>query len=292
MTINEAYYLTKKYLIKIYDDKEAASIAELIIEKISGLKKTDRILNKQQILNKTQIDILQEYQKQLNENTPLQYVLHEAWFAGIKFFVDENVLIPRPETEELVEWIIQDVTDNLALTISYSPLTILDIGTGSGCIAIALKKKIVNANLYAFDISESALQIALLNAQQNNTEINFFKANIFEYQNNNNLPLFDIIVSNPPYIPKKELAEMHANVISYEPHLALFVPDENPFLFYDVISNFSLLHLKQNGVLYIEIHENYANNIEKLLQKKSFKSIEIKKDLQQKNRMVKAVLYK
>jgi release factor glutamine methyltransferase len=282
MTINSAYHHLKNNLIKIYDAKEAANVAELVIERISGFKKTGRILNKQQVLNNEQQNILQHYLHELMNDKPVQYVLHEAWFAGMKFFVDESVLIPRPETEELVEWIVQDANINLRFTI-------LDIGTGSGCIAIALKKKINNTDVFALDVSELALKTATLNAQENNVHVNFFKADILQKEININLPLFDIIVSNPPYITKKESAAMHSNVVVYEPHLALFVPDENPLLFYDAISNFALSHLKPNGSLYFEIHENLGDEILTRLQKKSFHSIEIKKDLQQKNRMVKAV---
>ncbi|HYJ62709.1 MAG TPA: peptide chain release factor N(5)-glutamine methyltransferase, partial [Parafilimonas sp.] len=225
------------------------------------------------------------YLQELINHKPVQYVLNEAWFAGMKFFVDEHVLIPRPETEELVEWIVQNAFTN-------SRFSILDIGTGSGCIAIALKNKIKNADVFALDISETALKIAALNAQKNNTDINFSKADILQNQIKINMPLFDVIVSNPPYITKKESAEMHTNVIAYEPHVALFVPDENPLLFYNAISDFALSHLKEKGNLYFEIHENFANDIVNLMQQKGFQSIEIKKDLQQKNRMVKAVLNK
>lgn len=297
MTIYSAYQHLKNNLVNIYDAKEAANIAELVIEKISGLKRTERILNRQQILNDEQINILQKYLQELINHKPVQYVLNEAWFAGMKFFVDENVLIPRPETEELVEWIVHDAS--LSFTNSNSrpvPLlhgfTILDIGTGSGCIAIALKKKIKNADVFALDINEDVLKIAALNAQQNNADVNFFKTDILEHQTNINMPLFDIIVSNPPYITKKESAEMNENVLAHEPHLALFVPDENPLLFYDAISDFSLSHLKENGRLYFEIHENFGNEVASLLQKKGYQSVEIKTDLQQKNRMVKAVLCK
>ena len=149
MTINSAYQYLKNNLTNIYDEREAANIAELIIEKISGLKRTERILNKQQVFNDEQLNILQNYLQELINHKPIQYVLNEAWFAGMKFFVDENVLIPRPETEELVEWIVQDVCTNSRLTIHDPRFTILDIGTGSGCIAIALKKKVNNADVFA-----------------------------------------------------------------------------------------------------------------------------------------------
>jgi len=285
VTINSAYQYLKNNLTDIYDERESANIAELIIEKISGLKRTERILNKQQPLKIEQINTIENYLQELINHKPVQYVLNEAWFAGMKFFVDEHVLIPRPETEELVEWIVQNAFTNLRFAI-------LDIGTGSGCIAIALKNKIKNADVFAIDISEPALKIAASNAQESNTDINFAKANILQNQIKINMPLFDVIVSNPPYITKKESAEMHTNVIAYEPYVALFVPDENPLLFYNAISDFALSHLKEKGNLYFEIHENFANDIVNLMQQKGFQSIEIKKDLQQKNRMVKAVLNK
>lgn len=296
MTIHEAYLHLKNKLKEIYDEKEAANISDLVIGKIFNLKKVDRILNKHQIINTAQENILINYLQQLINHKPVQYVLQEAWFAGMKFFVDETVLIPRPETEELVEWIVQDIDSSYKLppvaSFKSSSFTILDIGTGSGCIAIALKKKIVNADVYALDVSETALKIASVNANKNHASIHFLNEDILQEQLNIQLPPFDIIVSNPPYIAQKESAAMHANVVQYEPHLALFVPDENPLLFYDVISDFALSHLKSNGKLFFEIHENSANEIVKLLQQKNFSSIEIKKDLQQKNRMVKAVFFK
>lgn len=288
MTINSAYQHLKNNLVNIYDEKESGNIAELTIEKITGLKRTERILNKQQVLTDEQLNTLQNYLQELMNHKPVQYVLHEAWFAGMGFFVDSPVLIPRPETEELVHWIISDSQ----FMIHDSRLNILDIGTGSGCIAIAIKNKIKNAEVFALDVSEDALKIAALNAEQNNAKINFLKADILKSYANISTSLFDIIVSNPPYITKKESAELHTNVVVYEPHIALFVPDENPLLFYDAIADFSLSHLKDNGSLYFEIHENFAHEVVNLLAKKGFHSMEIKKDLQQKNRMVKAVLRK
>ncbi len=298
MTINEAYQYAKNELKKIYDTQEATNIASLAIEKISGLKRTSRILNKNQVLTIEQANDLHTYLEQLSNHKPVQYVLNEAWFAAMKFYVDENVLIPRPETEELVDWIVQDAkvsiqnsNINLSLNTILSSQNILDIGTGSGCIAIALKKK-MNAEISAIDVSEAALKIASFNAQQNNTAISFFKADILQNEINIRPSLFDVIVSNPPYITNKESAEMNKNVIAHEPHIALFVPDEDPLLFYDAISSFALSHLKQNGKLFFEIHEQFGNEVVTHLKQKGFISVELKKDLQQKNRMVKAVLSK
>ena len=290
MTIAQTYFDFAEKLKTIYNDREADNISDWVFENVTGLKRWERRENKNSELKENMGKKIDNYLQELLLHKPVQYVLNEAWFYKMKFFVDENVLIPRPETEELVEWIVQDA--GLSLTAYHSPLTILDIGTGSGCIAIALKNKIKNADVFAIDVSEPALKIAALNAQKNNTDINFSKADILQNQIKINIPLFDVIVSNPPYITKKESTEMHTNIIAYEPHLALFVPDENPLLFYNAISDFALSHLKEKGNLYFEIHENFANDIVNLMQQKGFQSIEIKKDLQQKNRMVKAVLNK
>lgn len=285
MTIKEAHLDLKTELSKIYNPKEAANISDLAIEKIISLNKIDRLLNKETPLSTLQRQIFIEYKKQLFNHKPVQYVLHEAWFAGIKFYVDESVLIPRPETEELVEWIVEDAKSKKP----HSSINILDIGTGSGCIAIALQKKLKNAEIFALDISNEALNIAQKNAAYNNVQIHFFQDDILKSKSNINSPLYDVIVSNPPYITHKEINELDKNVTDYEPHIALFVSDEDPLLFYKRIIEFALSHLKQKGNLYFEIHENFGNEIVALLNDKGFDSTELKKDLQCKNRMVKAV---
>jgi release factor glutamine methyltransferase len=201
---------------------------------------------------------------------------------GLKLYVDENVLIPRPETEELVEWIVSD------LTIHNSQFTILDIGTGSGCIAIALKKKLPSSQLSALDISEAALKIAQRNASDHNTQINFFRADILHEEDIENLSRFDVIVSNPPYVKRNEAEDMRTNVFLYEPHVALFVPDEDALLFYRHIARFANSHLNENGCLYVEINELHAEDVADLFRASGFRSIEIKKDMQGKDRMIKA----
>ena len=309
-------------LKKIYDDREATNIADMVMEKITGYTKSQRLIYKESVLDKKQQQLLQDFTQQLLQHKPAQYVLHEAWFAGLKFYVDENVLIPRPETEELVEWIIpneyevrntrfksqdskfktQDSrhqTQNSeneihysSLTTHHSPFTILDIGTGSGCIAIALKKKLPTAEVYATDISAEALTIALANADQNKTSINFFQADILNFDFEKQLPQFDIIVSNPPYIRQSEALQMRENVLLFEPASALFVPDNNPLLFYSAIADFALKKLKPNGKLYFEINENeqMGEEVAEVLLQKGFKKIQIKKDIQDKNRFVFAIL--
>jgi len=285
MTLQQAYQQLLLKLYEIYDDRQAQNIADLVIEHVTGQKKIDRILNKQMPLTENQARLLSGFTDKLMQHTPVQYVLHEAWFAGIKFYVDENVLIPRPETEELVEWIISDLPFNT----HHSPFTMLDIGTGSGCIAIALKKKFPSTQIHALDISEAALNIARQNAQSNNAEVSFYTADILNEKTLGQLQLFDVIVSNPPYVKRSEAEEMNTNVFLYEPHLALFVPDEDPLLFYKHISGFALSHLKPSGKLYLEINETLSEEVSGLLESKNFISIEIKKDLQGKARMVKAV---
>jgi len=284
MTLREAYQQLSFRLREIYDEREASSIADLVIEYLSGQKKIERVLNRRKLLTIKEEQLLLAYTEALLQHKPVQYVLGEAWFAGMKFYVDENVLIPRPETEELVAWIVSD----LQFTTHNSQFTILDIGTGSGCIAISLKRKLPLAEVHAFDISETALEIARQNALSNETEIKFFKADALDDKDIKGLPGFDIIVSNPPYIKRSEAEEMRTNVFLYEPHAALFVPDEDPLLFYSHIACFSRAHLQQNGVLYVEVNEMFANEVAGLLQSKNFTSVEIRKDLQGKDRMIRA----
>ncbi len=277
-------------LSKIYNDREAATIADLVIEKISGLSKTQRLINKQLLLTENQQQQLNFFTEQLLQFKPVQYVLNEAWFAGLKLYVDEHVLIPRPETEELVDYIIQDAERNFYNRNPASPLTILDVGTGSGCIAIALKKKLSLSTIYALDISEQAIDIASKNASENNVKINFIQANILHLNAEINLPVFDIIVSNPPYIPKYQSSEMASNVVLFEPHEALFVPDNDPLIFYNAIADFAQQHLSKKGKLFFEINETMAKPVEALLHQKKFSDIIIKKDLQHKDRIISAVL--
>jgi release factor glutamine methyltransferase len=287
MTISGALKDLKSQLSTIYDDRETAKIADMIMEKLTGLTKTQRLIQKGQALNAGQEEKLNHFIEELLNHKPVQYVLHEAWFAGMKFYVNEHILIPRPETEELARHIISDSQ----LTIYHSPLTILDIGTGSGCIAIALKKEIKDSIVYALDISTEALEIANVNATTNNVEIDFFQADILNMQQNKILPQLDIIVSNPPYIKQTEAKEMALNVLLHEPKEALFVPDDDALLFYKAIADFALQYLKPNsGKLYFEINEMMGRDVAELLEKKGFSSVKIKKDVQGKDRIVAAIL--
>jgi len=285
MTIQQSYKQLLFQLYEMYGDREAANIADIVIENITGFKKVDRLINKQFPLNEEQLQLLNDYTNELLKHKPVQYVLNEVWFAGMKLYVDENVLIPRPETEELVEWIVKTVASRKSQVAS-----ILDIGTGSGCIPVALKKKLLSVEVHALDISEEALTVAKRNAVTQQTEINFHLLNILDKNLWRQLPKFDIIVSNPPYVTQGEASSMQKNVLQYEPHLALFVDDEDAMKFYKVIAEFGLKHLNENGQLFFEINEMMGKQICDLLNQYRYLNIELKKDLQNKDRMIKATL--
>lgn len=285
MTIQEAYTRLMYQLFDLYDDRESANIADMVIEHITGFRKIDRVLNKQVLLNKEQEITLADFTAQLLQHKPVQYVLHEAWFAGMKFFVNETVLIPRPETEELVEWI---VLENQKSKVKSQK--VLDIGTGSGCIPVALKKKLPLLEVHALDVSTSALEVAKQNAATIGTEIIFHQIDILNNDQWNKLPGFDIIVSNPPYIKQSEATEIQNNVLQHEPHLALFVPDDDALLFYKTIAWFGLQHLNQNGFLFFEINESLGKEVKELLLQNGYSNIELRKDMQGKDRMIKATL--
>jgi len=268
-------------LTEVYDKREAANIADWVMENLTGKKKIDRITNKDESLSEKQLTLLQQYVQELATHKPVQYVLHEAWFCGMKLFVNEYVLIPRPETEELVEEVP-----------SMKPgagSKILDIGTGSGCIAIALKKKLSQCEVYACDVSNDALEVAKKNAADQQTAVQFLQLDFLDKNNWDRLPGVDIIVSNPPYIPQRDKLNMHKNVLDYEPHLALFVENDDPLLFYKAIADFALLKLQPGGAIYAEIHEDLGEYAKALFIDKGFSAVEIKKDMQGKDRIVKAV---
>ncbi|AUS07396.1 peptide chain release factor N(5)-glutamine methyltransferase [Pseudotamlana carrageenivorans] len=218
---------------------------------------------------------------QLIKHKPIQYIIGETEFYGLPFKVNKNVLIPRPETEELVEWILKHKKED-------ETLNILDIGTGSGCIAISIAKHLKNASVYALDISEKALEVAKGNALLNEVHVEFINADILTTNSIKNLE-FDIIVSNPPYIREKEQRLMKPNVLENEPHLALFVKDDNALQFYKAITEFSVHNLVENGELLFEINEFLGNEMIRLLQKHQFSNIELKQDIFRKDRMIKGV---
>ena len=277
-------YHISEQLSEMYEKNEADTIAELLLENITDTKKTDRILKKDKKLTEEQIEKLNQALSRLLIHEPLQYVLNECWFFGLKFYVDKNVLIPRPETEELVDWVIRNIK------FPFKELKILDIGTGSGCIPVSLKRKLRKAEVWACDISNEALAVAKRNGDNLQADINFIQLDFLNEEERNKLPSFDIIVSNPPYIPQKDKVTMQQNVLAHEPHTALFVSDNNPLVFYTAIADFATQHLNKNGTIYCEIHENFGKDVSEMFLQNNFEA-EIKKDMQGKERMIKAVLH-
>jgi len=283
MTIHDAGQQLLFQLFPVYEEREARNIAEWVMENITGWTKIDRVINKTVPLTPRQLGLLETYTKELAAHKPVQYVLHEAWFYGMKLYVDENVLIPRPETEELVDWIVSEAVNS-------SLPTILDIGTGSGCIAMGLKKGIPGAKVYGCDISAGALEVAHRNAREQQLDITLQELDFLSEQAWDGLPVFDILVSNPPYIPVKDKASMAAHVLNHEPHLALFVANNDPLQYYKSIAAFAKQRLAPGGAIYMEIYEEAGNTVLELFRQAGFADTILKKDLQDKNRMVKAAL--
>jgi release factor glutamine methyltransferase len=274
MTFREAQHQLKDKLTEIYDLREAANIAEWALEDITGLSRIDRLIHDGSF-TRDQEEKYGDYKARLMSATPVQYVTGYAWFMGERFKVNENVLIPRPETEELVAWINTSVTDMYP--------RILDVGTGSGCIPVMLKKSIPNATLIAVDLSEDALAVARENARIHQAEINFHQADFLNERIWPLLPDMDIIVSNPPYILLSQKDSMEKNVVDHEPHLALFVPDEDPLKFYRSILAFARQKLNPGGMIFFETHDDLAQQVADL----GGAHAEISKDLSGKDRMVK-----
>lgn len=294
MTIHQAYQQLLFQLFEIYDDSEAHNIADWVMEHITEWKRIDRIVNKEFPLSVEKQERLEKYTKELLSHRPVQYVLGEAWFAGMKFYVNEKVLIPRPETEELVQWIVESgkwkMENEKSLSTIHSPFSIIDIGTGSGCIPIALKKKLPQAAITALDVCSEALSIAVENAVSNETEIDFKLLDFLDTSKRNELGQYDIIVSNPPYVKKSEATAMRKGVLDFEPSLALFVPDDDALIFYKQIADFALTHLKPGGMVFMEINEALGNDTVALFREKGYSHVELKKDMQGKDRMIRAAL--
>ncbi len=272
------FFLT---LLKQYPKTEINSFFKLLIEYKLGLNRIETALNTTLVLKKNEELFLKNALEKLKKQVPIQYIIGETEFYGLKFFVNKNVLIPRPETEELVQWIIENTSKN-------KPISILDIGTGSGCVAISLAINLPNATVFALDISEKALKTATKNAKQNIVDIQFIKEDILQL---NKLPQkFDIIVSNPPYVRELEKIKMQPNVLKNEPHLALFVKDANPLLFYEKITKLASIYLNKNGQLFFEINQYLGKQMVELVQSNNYKEIELKKDFYEVDRMLRAIL--
>ncbi len=285
MIIQQAYQKLLLALYQIYDTKEAANIANWVMENITNLSKMDRIINKNFALSSLQQQQLQSYTAQLLQHMPIQYVLGETWFYNFKLYVNEHVLIPRPETEELAECI---VSSYLQKEINDS-VYIMDIGTGSGCIAIALKKQIPKAAITAVDISDNALTVAKQNAATLQVDIDFKQFDFLDTSTWATLPIPTILVSNPPYIPLKEKVSIAKHVKDYEPTTALFVPNDNPLVFYEALAKFALQYMQPKSFLFAEVHADYGEAVYALWNKMGINAI-LKKDMQEKNRIIKAML--
>jgi release factor glutamine methyltransferase len=284
MTIGESYFDFTEKLKTIYEDREAENISDWVFESATGLKNWKRRENKNQPLNEEVENTIEKYLQELLLHKPVQYVLNEAWFYKMKFFVDENVLIPRPETEELIEWMVNDFKKEK----DSKPTNIIDIGTGSGCIPIAIKKELPDSNITAIDVSEKALLVAKKNAENLQVTIHFLAIDFLNENVWGPLHIYNTIISNPPYIPIGEKEILSKNVSDFEPGIALFVANNDPSIFYKKIVQFSQTHLKENGKIYMEVHEEYAKEVKAIFEQAEFIS-EIKKDIYGKERMVRAV---
>ena len=267
-------------LISIYDEMEAESFFYLILENQRQLRRIDLALDIDLQFSAEEILIWNVILEKLQLEIPIQYILGTTHFYGLEFNVNENVLIPRPETEELVEWIISSAVN----MPKFTNLKILDIGTGSGCIAISLAKNISDAQVFAIDISEKALATAKENADLNEVAVAFIQRNILE--TNNLEQQFDIIVSNPPYVRNLEKAEIKPNVLANEPHLALFVEDNDALIFYRKIAELAIKNLTPEGKLFFEINQYLGKETVELLENMHFKNIELRKDIYGNDRMI------
>ena len=265
-----------------YSESEIHVLGMLILEKLTGFSRIWLLIHKELKLNDEQNIIASQYLERLKNHEPIQYILGETEFYGLKFKVNPSVLIPRPETEELVEWVKPPHPPKGGF-LSGTP-TLLDVGTGSGCIAVALKKKYPSATVSAIDISAEALKVASENAALNQVDVEFIQDDILHPATTDRK--WDVIVSNPPYIPASEQRYLHKNVTDFEPHLALFVQDNDPLIFYRKIAEFALSHLTAGGRLYVEIHQSLGRQCCQLLESMGFQSVELRKDLSGNDRMI------
>jgi len=282
LTYNQAYYELVNKLRSLYDEREATAIAHEVLQFITGLDKIRRLMDKNLQLTESQQVQFDSMLAALLKCKPLQYVLGHAWFMNREYMVNEQVLIPRPETEELVQWII-DEWKNEKTTFS-----ILDIGTGSGCIPISLKLALPTANISSWDVSSGAINVAKENAKALGASIEFSELDFLQESEWAKLGTYDIIVSNPPYITISEKDDLHSNVTDYEPSLALFVSNSDPLQFYKAIAQFGLYHLNPGGDIYCELHRDYAEKAKNLFEERGYKNVEMRKDIHGNWRMLKA----
>ena len=281
LSYGQAFYQLKNELHTLYDERESAAIAHEVLEYITGLDKTQRLIQKEETLTAAQQGQFDGIKKELLAGRPLQYITHTAWFMGRPFKVNEHVLIPRPETEELVQWVVDD-------NKNHAP-EILDIGTGSGCIPISLKLAISAASVTTCDISKGALETAKENAAALGAGVHFSELNFLDVATHSTLGNYDIIVSNPPYIPASKKETMHINVVNYEPAIALFVPDDNALIFYRAIALFGKDHLNQDGAIYCETEADLAQECQQIFEATGYAEVTVRKDMHGNWRMLKAL---
>lgn len=284
MKLQEFRNLFNKQLSALYPKTEIDTFFILVISDVLDFQLTDIFVKQDYILQNDQLRYLNLILEKLKKEQPIQYILEKTEFYGYPFKVNSDVLIPRPETEELVNWVIDTCKDKN----KKEKLYVLDIGTGSGCIAISIQKELNNTNITALDISINALEVARQNAKNNGVNIQFKHHDILSNTPINEM--FDVIISNPPYVRQLEKPEIKNNVLNYEPHVALFVDDNDPLLFYKRIADFAINHLNQDGILFFEINQYLGKETKQMLLNKGFKSVILKKDLFGKHRMIKAQL--
>ncbi len=286
MQLKEIKNIFHKELDDSYPKEEVDSFFYMLIEHYLGLERFVLAVQPNLVVTKEEEQPLFEALSQLRLHRPIQYIIGKSHFMDMDFSVDENVLIPRPETEGLVRWIVEEVGP-IEDAVQDKRHTILDIGSGSGCIAVSLAKNLPNYEVHALDISLEALQVARKNAKANKVEVTFIEIDILDLEDS--AVKYNIIVSNPPYVRKQEKKKMHKNVTDHEPGLALFVSDENPLKFYEAIARFAKKNLKEKGSLYLEINQYLAKETEQLLRNHNFSEIELRKDMFGNDRMMKGV---
>lgn len=280
MTFSDLEKQFSAELSDIYAKEEAAMLCFLSVQHRFNWTKASYLLNKQEVISDTDTTHFLDILSQLKTSKPIQYILGETDFYGRTFRVNPAVLIPRPETEELVKWVLE--------TGSTKNISLLDIGTGSGCIAISLKIEIPEAEVVAIDLSADALALAQENASLHKAVVTFIEKDVLQMHPTDLATTFDMVVSNPPYIALAEKDSMKANVLANEPHVALFVPNTNPLIFYERIAALAQAKLNLGGFLFFEINERFGKEVLALLVKKGFKHVELRQDLSRKDRMVKA----
>lgn len=297
MTLKELQNHFLNGLQYYYPKEEIHSFFAILASHQLELSRAESILKANIKVEDDDLSFFLDAFEDLQQEKPIQYILGKTEFYGLPFKVNKDVLIPRPETEELVQWVLDEVKEKRKKSKGNSTLKVLDIGTGSGCIAVSLAKYLPNAKVYALDVSEKALKIAKLNAALNKVDIHFIQLDILKSDaalslSNHllNEQKFDIIISNPPYVRELEKHEIKNNVLDNEPHLALFVKDENPLLFYDIITNLAKKQLIENGLLFFEINQYLGKETVELLKEKGLHKIDLRKDLFENYRMLKATM--